>query len=87
MSSDTALKLYRSGVTLYLKHVPEVVAIARDVGRSLLVSDDRIRFTVFCNRAGATTQAHFDPVDTITLKSKAASAGASRATPWRPIRW
>lgn len=70
VSSDAALKLYRSGVTLYLKHVPEVVAVASDLARALDVPRDRIRYTIFCNQPGATTRAHFDPVDTMTLQIK-----------------
>ncbi len=70
VSNESALGLYRGGLALYLKHVPEVAPAARDVARSLGVPEHHVRYTVFCNRPGAKTRAHFDPVDTLALQLK-----------------
>jgi cupin superfamily protein len=68
--NDSALALYRGGMTLYLKHVPEMAPVARDVARSLGVPDHHVKYTVFCNQPGAKTRAHFDPVDTLAFQIK-----------------
>jgi 50S ribosomal protein L16 3-hydroxylase len=66
--NESALALYRGGLTLYLKHVPEIAPLAREVARALKVPDHHVKYTVFCNAPGSKTRAHFDPVDTMALQ-------------------
>jgi 50S ribosomal protein L16 3-hydroxylase len=66
--NESALALYRAGITLYLKHVPEVAPLAREIARALKVPEHNVKYTVFCSGPNAETRAHFDPVDTIALQ-------------------
>ena len=68
VSPEAAARLYRAGTTLYLKEVAPVVPIGDAIAHELGVPRDRIQCALFCNRPNARTQAHFDPVDTITMQ-------------------
>lgn len=70
VSNESALGLYRGGLALYLKHVPEIAPLGREVACSLGVPEHHVKYTVFCNGPGAKTRAHFDPVDTLALQLK-----------------
>ncbi len=68
--NEAAAKLYRGGVTLYVQDVPELAPLGDEIARALKVPRPNIKCTLFCNRPGAKTRAHFDPIDTLTLQLK-----------------
>lgn len=68
VSPEAARKLYQGGTTIYIKEPPELAPVRESVARSLHLPSDTPQCNLFCNQPGATTRAHFDPVDTITIQ-------------------
>lgn len=61
-------RLYEGGTTLYMTEVDGLEPLTADVAAALRVPEPNVRSTLFCNRPGAWTPRHFDPVDTITIQ-------------------
>ncbi len=68
VSPAAAGKLYQGGTTIYIKEPPELAPVRESIARALCLPPDQLQCNLFCNQPGATTRAHFDPVDTITLQ-------------------
>ncbi|MFI9503527.1 JmjC domain-containing protein [Nocardia sp. NPDC052566] len=65
---ESARRFHAAGTTLYFKQVDEFADHEREVAAAFGVPSPSARCELFCNRAGATTVAHFDPVDIITVQ-------------------
>lgn len=61
-------RLHEGGITLYLTDVDGLEPVSADVAAGLRVPVPNVKTTLFCNRSGASTPKHFDPVDTITIQ-------------------
>jgi 50S ribosomal protein L16 3-hydroxylase len=68
VTPENARKLHRGGLTLYLQDLSALAPVGDAIAGALRVPRENVKCTLFCNRPGATTRAHFDPVDTITMQ-------------------
>jgi 50S ribosomal protein L16 3-hydroxylase len=65
-----ARDLYAAGTTLYLRGVPFLSKLDRDIARTLHVPLKDVECALFCNQPRATTRMHCDIVDNVTVQVK-----------------
>ncbi|WP_280441445.1 JmjC domain-containing protein [Nocardia brasiliensis] len=65
---DTAKRFYDAGTTLFYQEVAEFDPFAREAAAAFGVSAKSAKCQLFCNRPGAVTAVHFDPIDVVTVQ-------------------
>jgi 50S ribosomal protein L16 3-hydroxylase len=68
VSPRAARHLLAGGLTVYLRDAEPLQPLTAAIADALLVPVENIGCSVFCNQPGATTEMHFDGVDTITVQ-------------------
>ncbi|MEV5835279.1 cupin domain-containing protein [Nocardia sp. NPDC052112] len=65
---DSARTFYEAGTTLFYQDVADFAPLAREAAEAFGVSAKSAKCQLFCNRPGAVTSVHFDPIDVITVQ-------------------
>jgi 50S ribosomal protein L16 3-hydroxylase len=68
VSPDVARKLYRAGMTFYVKDMPELEPVRDAVAGFWRVPTGDVTCDVFCNHPGAKSRAHFDAANLIAVQ-------------------
>ena len=66
--ADSARTFYEAGTTLFYQDVAEFAPLAKEAADAFGVSAKSAKCQLFCNRPGAVTSVHFDPIDVITVQ-------------------
>jgi 50S ribosomal protein L16 3-hydroxylase len=70
VAPEVARKLYQAGMTFYVKGMPEVAPVCEAFARLLRLPAAGVACDVFCNQPGATSRAHFDAANVVTVQIK-----------------
>ncbi|WP_062988075.1 JmjC domain-containing protein [Nocardia anaemiae] len=65
---DSARTFYEAGTTLFYQDVADFAPLALEAADAFGVSAKSAKCQLFCNRPGAVTSVHFDPIDVITVQ-------------------
>ncbi|WP_394825903.1 JmjC domain-containing protein [Pendulispora albinea] len=65
---SAAAAFYSNGITMLVQRIPRLRALAEEIARVLGFPATQVECNLFCNQPGATTQGHFDSVDTLTVQ-------------------
>ncbi|QIS12728.1 JmjC domain-containing protein [Nocardia arthritidis] len=68
IQAGTAKTFYEAGTTLFYQDVAEFAPFALEAAEAFGVSAKSAKCQIFCNRPGAVTAVHFDPIDVITVQ-------------------
>ncbi|MFI9510364.1 JmjC domain-containing protein [Nocardia sp. NPDC052566] len=68
IAAEVASRFYGAGTTLFYKVIPTFAPLEREAAAAFRVASTATQLQLFCNRPGAITKPHYDPVDVITMQ-------------------